>query len=132
MDEPVLNILLDSSIWVAFFSIEDNCHEKAVKLLLELKGQPSLSEHAYEEVLNVLRNKTSEKQCENFTKFLDNYQIEILMSDEHIFSATNSLFFKYNKLSFSDCLIMATAIINGLPLMTFDWELEKVYLKLKK
>lgn len=131
MDETLSIALVDSSIWVALFSIEDNCHKRAVELFLELNGAPVLSEHAYEEVLNVLRNKTSEKECESFIKFLDNYQIQILMSDEHIFSVANSFFVQHKKVSFSDCLILATGVINDLRLVTFDKELEKAYLSLK-
>ena len=124
-------VLLDSSVWIAYFNVNDRCHNAAIDILLELKNHSALSEHAYEEVLNVLRIKFKNYGCANFVKFLDDHEVEIVMSDEHILSVANSFFFEHKKLSFSDSLILATAILNDLKLVTFDKEMEKVYSKLR-
>lgn len=121
-------IILDSSIWIAYLNENDTCHRKALDILLKLGySEIGVYDHIYSEVLNVLRNKTTEEICRTFIQFLENYPLEITMSDEHILSLANTYFFKYPKLSFSDCMIMAASILSDSKLATFDKYLQKAW-----
>lgn len=120
--------MLDSSIWIAYLNENDTCHKKALDILLKCGHlEIVIYDHVYSEVLNVLRNKTTEEICRTFVQFLEDYPLEITISDEHILSLANTYFFKYPKLSFSDCMIMAASILSYSQLVTFDKSLQKAW-----
>lgn len=125
-------IILDTAVWVALFKRDDTCHELANKLLKGIRYEDLwVFEHTYSETLTVLRSKISEKACWVFKKFFETFKIEIIISDEKIFTLANGYFFLYKNLSFTDSLILASAILNNLQLITFDKELQKAWLKSK-
>lgn len=126
-------IMLDSSIWIAYMNKKDSCHDKAFKILAGLNSEElEIYEHTYEETLNVLRNKTSSEQCQNFIRFLKDYNLEITIGDEHVLSIANTFFFEFSKLSFSDCLLMSASLLNNSQLISFDKEMLKAWSKVSK
>lgn len=124
--------ILDTAVWVALFKKDDACHGLANKLLKGVKYEDLVVfDHTYNETITVLRAKVSEKACWIFRKFFETFQIEIILSDEKIFTLANGYFFLYKNLSFTDSLILASAILNSLQLITFDKDLQKAWIKSK-
>ncbi|MFH1218220.1 MAG: PIN domain-containing protein [Candidatus Peregrinibacteria bacterium] len=124
--------ILDTSIWVALINKSDTCYEKAKKIAKETNLEElEIFDYTYIETLTVLRNKVSETACNNFLNFVKDYQKNITLSNEEIFSLANAFFFQDKTLSFTDCLLIATAKINSAKLLTFDKALEKAWNKVK-
>lgn len=119
-------IIIDTSIWVSFFIPNDSNHEKAKQLILNKNSEDIiLSEYIYTESLNVFRAKFTEKNSKNFTEFLNYLDISLSYSDSTIIRLATKYFFHFKKLSFTDCLILASAKINDYQIATFDIDLQK-------
>ena len=126
-------IILDSCIWIAFFHRDDSCHKKAFQII---NGKNSkniiINDHIYAEILNVLRNKTSEKECADFITTLNECKIEIERTEKEIITLANFIFFHNPKLSFTDSIIIAQAATRNADFVTFDQNLQKAWKRLKK
>lgn len=121
-------IILDTAIWIALLKSDDSCHELAKNLVKNISPEGIwLFDHVYIESMTVLRNKSAESKCWNLRKFFEDSKIQIILTNEAIFSLANSYFFLYTKLSFVDALILASAKLNHLQLITFDKELQKAW-----
>lgn len=121
-------ITIDSSIWVALFDENDSCHEEAIKIIENLNSASiNLIEHIYAEVLTVLRNKKLTNECQKFIDFLKAVKIKIKFLNKNSFTLANFLFFQFKKLSFTDCFLMSTAVLEKAQLMTFDKAIKKAW-----
>lgn len=125
--------LLDSCVWIGLLNKEDSTHERAIKIVTEMKEQDlEVLDHIYGETLTVLRNRISEELCNQFMKFLKVFDIKIDMIDENIFMLADNLFLKFQKLSFTDCILLAAAKTYNANLVTFDKDLENTWNLMKK
>ena len=122
-------ILIDSSIWVSILKEDDSQHEKGVRIIESIDEKNiTIFDYTYSETLTVLKQKSSLKTCFAFLKLLEKMNLDVTVSDVPQIELANRLFFTVNnKLSFVDCLLLATAKINNARLITFDKELEKLY-----
>lgn len=125
---PIEMIMIDTSVWVALLDKGDSLHKKAKDAVRNVQpNQLKIFDHIYIETLTVIRNKVSDFYCEQFIKFLKNCNLEINLTSRKILTLATFLFFQFKKLSFPDCLIMASAKINKAELITFDKALKKAW-----
>ncbi len=126
-------IVMDSCIWVALFSEKDSCHQKAYKIIENTFIEDVIiNEHIYAETLNVLRNKTSDKECSDFINLLRSHKIDLEPMEKEITTLANFIFFHNQKISFTDSIIIAHAASTDSDFATFDFNLQKAWKKLKK
>ena len=120
--------MIDSSIWVALLDKDDSCRDRAMIELENLENtEIEVYDHIYGEVLTVLRNKRSNYHCTGFCELLEILRVKIKLTSENIFTLANKFFFQFKKLSFTDCLLMASAKIHNAKLLTFDKNLKKAW-----
>lgn len=120
--------MIDTSVWVSLMRRADHNHDKAKQLVFNINPfELQVFDHVYFEILTVLRNKISDEACIKFINFIKDFKKHIIISSKKIITLANFLFFKYKKLSFTDCLLMASAKTNKAELITFDKELNKAW-----
>ncbi|MCX6734669.1 MAG: type II toxin-antitoxin system VapC family toxin [Candidatus Peregrinibacteria bacterium] len=118
-------IIVDTSVWVSLLVEEDSNHRKANDTFLSLKyDDVILTEYIYTESLNVLRAKFSQENCNSFIQLINTTQLSISFADHVITRLATEYFFQFKKLSFTDCLILASAKINDYEIATFDEDLK--------
>jgi len=127
-------ILFDSSIWVALANENDPQHEKSIGLLDILEqNQISIPDFIFTETLTVLKIKSSLETCSKYLKILKVLNIDIILTETNQYELAYKIFFnEEKKLSFTDCLLMATAYLENGNLITFDKSLEKAWNLIKK
>ncbi|GEM_PF-1827141 len=123
-------ILLDSSIWIALYDSNDQQHEKAEKLVLELeKGNIGFVINNYIDIecISVLLRNASFHVVEGWIKFRSfSQEMSFLHFDEEDHKNVTKFFLKLkNKhLSFTDVSLVYLSK-NGIKVVTFDKKLEK-------
>lgn len=124
---------MDTSVWISLLDEEDSCNERARNIVRNICYQDlEIMDHLYAEILTVLRNKISDQQCYRFSNFLKNAGLKITLITREVLNLANFVFFKSSKLSFTDCLLIASAKLSGADLVTFDKNLEKEWNKVRK
>jgi predicted nucleic acid-binding protein len=126
-------IILDSNIWIAYWSKNDTQHMKAEKVFENLNDRIVLPEYLVVEICSVLSLRVSKKMADKFLDFsLNNNETELLLSDEMLFSGSAEVFekTKTGKLSFVDCSLVYLS--NFYEVLTFDKLLQKEIGKKKK
>lgn len=119
-------ILIDTSVWVSYLSPKDSNHDKAEQLFLKIKAEDIIVfDYIYTEGLTVFRNKVADTYCTYFTQFLLDWDIPLSFTDHVLIRLATEYFFQFKKLSFTDCLILASAKVNDYEIATFDTELMK-------
>lgn len=119
-------IIIDTSVWVSLFVLSDSNHDKAKNLFLSIRHNEVLVfDYIYAESLNVLRSKFNEDNCNIFINFINELEDSIRFSDPAITRLATEYFFEFKKLSFTDCLILASAKLNDYEIATFDTDLQK-------
>lgn len=119
-------IIVDTSIWVSLFIPNDVNNDKAKTVFLSIKQDELIVfDYIYTESLNVFRSKFNEDNCNTFAEFINNLEVSICATDPAIIRLANSYFFQFKKLSFTDCLVLASARINDYEIATFDTDLKK-------
>jgi predicted nucleic acid-binding protein len=119
-------IIVDTSVWVSLFVRSDSNHDKAKKIFLSIRhNEVVVFDYIYAESLNVLRSKFDEENCNIFITFVNELDDSIRFSDPAITRLATEYFFQFKKLSFTDCLILASAKVNDYEIATFDTELMK-------
>lgn len=129
-------ILLDSSVLVAYFNLNDNQTNKAVSLIKKFKKKNQkfiLHPLIVIETLSVLKLKVKKEALIFCQKILFNPEIfetkeEDLILDVNGFSF--SLFNKIKTLSLVDAIIIDYCLNNNFELLTFDKVMEQEYRKL--
>lgn len=119
-------IILDTSVWVSYLSPTDSNHDRAEQLFLVTKAEDIVVfDYVYIESMTVFRNKVADEYCKYFTQFLLDWEISISFTDHVLIRLATSYFFQFKKLSFTDCLILASAKVNDYEIATFDTDLQK-------
>lgn len=119
-------IIIDTSIWISFFNPLDSNHDKAEQLFLKIKDEDIIVfDYIYIESMTVFRNKVSDAYCTYFTQFLSDWDIPLSFTDHVQTRLATEYFFQFKKLSFTDCLILASAKVNDYEIATFDIDLQK-------
>lgn len=119
-------IIVDTSVWISFLNPFDSNHIKAKGVFSGLgTDEIVVFDYIYTESLTVFRNKVSDEHCAYFTKFLLDWDISLSFTDHVIARLATEYFFQFKKLSFTDCLILASAKINDYKIATFDTDLLK-------
>lgn len=125
---PIAMTILDTAFWVALMKSDDSNHELAKKIAKRIcHDELDVYDHTYIETLTVLRNKVSELACSQFINFFKDLKINILISNEKILSLATIFFIQFKKLSFTDCMIIASAKLTGAQIFTFDKYLQKTW-----
>lgn len=120
--------LLDTCVWVALLNEKDSTHQKALKIACELKkNELQIFDFIYTEAFTVLRFKSFANACVLFKDMIASAHIDINFTDTHIIKLAEELFFYFKKLSFTDCLLMATCKLSKSSLVTFDKNLQKAW-----
>ena len=120
-------IIIDSSVWIAFFLENDSLHTKALKLEKEILNTKYIPDFVYFEVCTVLRKKGGLVCCTSFIEHIEKSQdIEVVsfISDVTSFS-TFFLQKAYEKLSFVDSTLLYLYKKDGCTILTFDKEILK-------
>ncbi len=120
-------IIIDSSVWIAFFLENDSLHTTALKLQKEILRTKYIPDFVYFEVCTVLRKKAGLQHCTNFVEFIEKSQdIEVVsfVSDITSFS-TFFLQKSYEKLSFVDSTLLYLYKKDACTILTFDKEILK-------
>jgi len=119
----------DTSWLVALFDSQDSHHLKALKQLDELNTAPSVSAFALAELLVDFEksdlvdvNETLNQLTKVFSKII-NLDTEVALRAAHIRSQ--------NKITLGDSIIVASSIIDGADLLTFDKNMRVVYERVK-
>ena len=119
-------IIVDTSVWVSFFISNDSNNHRAKKIILNKKSDELIiTDYIYTESLNVLRAKFTEESYKNFAEFLNELEISLSFTDHVLVRLATEYFFQFKKLSFTDCLVLASAKINDYEVATFDKDLQK-------
>lgn len=129
-------ILIDSSVWVAYFDRDDSHTEQAKKILNECVDHSLvllLTDYVIQEVVTVLLYKNKPALVERFMKYLDDEPLlEIVNIDAHHVQKTIQ-FAKTKKwspkLSLTDWSLFFLAKNLDLQLATFDSQLDRAYRK---
>lgn len=119
-------IILDSSIWIAFFNFEDSQHQNAEEVILKISKDLVIPEYVITEVCTVLTQKINKQATNKFLDFIfSNSDIKILYSGVDFFQPVLMLYQKLvdNKLSFIDISLLYLS--RQYEVVTFDKKLEK-------
>ncbi len=119
-------VIIDSSVWVAFFNKNDSQHDKAKKIFNGLKLKVILPEYVFIEVSTILLMKAGKKIAEKFIEIAqDNSDVEIYLSNGDLFLDTVRLFKNsaQKKLSFVDISLLFLS--ESYKIITFDKNLQK-------
>ncbi len=127
-------VLIDASVWIAYFDIEDSHTAKAKKLFEEFLRDRTillLSDYVIQEILTVLLYKRKTSLVEMFTQYLkDEALIQIVDIDTLLLHKTIQFAKSHEwrpKLSLTDWSLLFLAKNLELPLYTFDIQLEHAY-----
>ena len=119
-------IIIDSSVWISFFNPLDSNHDKAKKMFKGLNTEHIvIFDYIYTESMTVFRNKASDEFCIKFEQLLHYWDISVFFTDHSLVRLAAEYFFQFKKLSFTDCLILASAKVNNYEIATFDTALQK-------
>lgn len=127
--------LLDSSVWVAYFSEEDFFHKKAQRIIDNLSRKNItifIPDLVYIEVLNTLKRKMllSKAKLNAARKFLKNYPLNKLIYRNYYFENEENKLFTHLKsnLKSPDLLIFIHYLgLHADEFFTFDNKLKKYY-----
>src|SRR3989344_2986762 len=116
-------IIIDSSIFCAYFNSNDIFHVKSTKLVNELMqgkhGPPIITDYIFDEVISIIQRKCSKQKALETGEYLLNSSI-ILVNIED-FRKAWIVFKKTELFSFTDCTIISTLeSLNIKKLATYD------------
>jgi len=116
--------ILDSNIWIAFFNEKDSQHDKAQKIIREVKSPVAVTEYVVIETCNILLAKARKEDADFFINFtLDNEDVVLLLSNGNLFFETVSSFQKITKRSLSFVDISLLCLSRNYEIVTFDKKL---------
>ena len=119
-------IVLDSSVWVAFFDKDDSFHHRATQIVSSLQERIALPEYVLLEVTTVLSQKAGKSLANVFLrKITTNQDVQVLSSSQQFLDAVIHLYLsKTNgKLSFVDYALLYLS--SKTRVVTFDKDLKK-------
>jgi predicted nucleic acid-binding protein len=111
---------------VSIINETDSQHEKGIGVLNNVnKDDISIFDYTYTETLTVLKIKYSLENCAKFLALLNRMGKQILVTESFQYKNTHKYFFDERKnLSFTDCLLISTAMSKNAQIITFDKDLE--------
>lgn len=119
-------IIIDSSVWISFFNPSDSNYDRAKKIFEGLNSEHIvIFDYIYTESMTVFRNKVSDEVCIKFEQLLHCWDISVFFTDHVLVHLATEYFFQFKKLSFTDCLILASSKVNDYEIATFDTALQK-------
>jgi len=121
-------MILDTSIFVAFFHDKDIHHEEAAEIFKKAeKRKIIISDFLLNEIITVLLRKTGLKKTKKILDFLLNDETLVIRhtSRDEFFEIVDIFKNQNDHLSFVDCSILWLSDQYGLDVATFDKELEK-------
>ena len=125
-------IILDSSVWIAYFYKEDNQHTKAVSAMAKITTHILIPEYVLLEVVTLLRQKGYNDTACQFMAEVTKDNDRLLIHGEEYFTDTVSLFraAKNSKLSFVDTALLVLS--QKYTVVTFDTVLNREIMKVKR
>lgn len=121
-------VMIDTSIWVALLNKMDSTHYRAKDLIRNSADTDyKIYDYIYSETMTILKGKVSHESCIEFLKIIGILNLPIMLSTQEAFSLASSYFLQHKKLSFTDCLLMASAKLENASLLTFDRNLKKAW-----
>lgn len=130
--EKTKEVILDSSVWIAYLNPADSQHKKGELLLQSLEGNNFVvPEYVLAEVVSVLKNKKAGDVASTFfNAVLENDGAHILNTGEWLpLFAHEFRVYEETNLSFVDCALVALS--HEYTICTFDTELAKILKKQK-
>jgi len=125
-------IFLDTSFIVSYYNIGDENHNKALKVMEDLKkglyGDVVISDYIFDESATIIYYKLKDlnktiRICEILKKLIE-YDVDRIIFEESWNIFANQ---KNSKFSFTDCSILALMAKNKIiNLATFDKEFQKI------
>jgi predicted nucleic acid-binding protein len=76
----MLNIIVDSCVWISFYDSEDSNHQRAIQDLTKLQEQDNevwVTVHIIDEVCNILLKRGQRRQLQDFVDLLQEQKIHI-------------------------------------------------------
>ena len=125
-------IILDSSVWVAFFNKEDSQHKKAVQTLKKYRRGLLVTEYILLETSSVLCIRADKTTADKFLKMMmNNRDIKIMPAGKYFLNKVVKEFLIYKEkfLSFTDVSLMHLAKQHEI--ITFDKKLAKAIKNIK-
>lgn len=121
-----MSAIIDTSVLVAYFNSRDERHEEASALVRRIAsrefGAVMLSDYVFDETMTVLAARRVGKTAisELGEKLLASKEIGLVYANETVFRDAWHLFKKSEDLSFTDCIIAATARALNAKILSFD------------
>lgn len=125
-------IILDSSVWVAFFDKDDSLHRRAAQVVNSLQEKIVLPEYVLLEVTTVLSQKAGKSLADAFLqKVATNRDVQVLSSSQQFLDEVIRLYLSRTneKLSFVDYALLYLS--SKMNVVTFDKDLKKELTKMK-
>jgi len=121
-------VLVDSSVWFAYFDIEDHQHKQASDFFSTNQDVIIMPYSVANELATVFAYSHSKELADEFVQTaINNQQIKIV---DNSFPKEALYFLSFNtKMSFTDYSLACLAKNNGYQLITFDKQLEKFFKK---
>jgi len=124
-------IIIDASVFVAYANRDDIHNKKATKIInscLSGKyGRVLTTDYIFDEAVSVTLRKSNKKNAKEFGNYVLNSEIYVARIDSLVFQEAWDLFEKLERLSFTDCTIVAfMKTFNIKSLATFDKEFKNI------
>lgn len=124
-----MTILIDASIFCSYANMRDVHHQHARKILQSIEaenyGQPFTTDYIFDETVTVAQRKASKEAAILAGKLILETNVHLVRITREMFATAWSIFQKQNKLSFTDCTIIAAVEILQIQYVaTFDKELK--------
>lgn len=126
--------LIDASVWVAYFDTNDTLHRQAQSVL---NGKTDtvllLTDYIVQEVITVFLYKKQHQLIEELMKTIQKENVEIISVESSFLKSLLKFIkqFSYSpKISLADWSLMFLAEELGLPISTFDKQLNNTYSRL--
>ncbi len=124
-------VLIDSSVWIAYFD-KDDAHTERAQKILDACNTGSfillITDYVIQEVATVLLYKNKPKLLERFMEYLDDEPLIEIVGIDTILVKKTMRFAKIKnwrpKLSLTDWSLLFLCNNLGLPLVTFDGQLD--------
>lgn len=136
MESSVNTVLVDASVWIAYFNANDVLYQKAQSVIDEKENHTLiLTDYVLQEVITVFLYKKQAGLIEELMNTLQKENVEIV-SVENFFLTSILKFIKQlkykPKMSLTDWSLLSLAAEFGFPLLTFDKQLLNTHLRLTR
>jgi len=116
-------VIVDSSVWVAYFYDKDSQHSRAVKLLEQVTSSIVVPEYVLLETVTILRKKREERALKDFLNIGAREDVYLPAGELGVTIARMYASKKYQKLSFVDAGLLLLS--KHYQIITFDKALQQ-------